>query len=99
MQTCAAGSILIASFPIARTDLRAKWISISVAYLKILVSFALYHRVKGKLLGQLCQYFVNIRFCREHEDQFQLRNFHIDRIIIFAEKDADIIAEDLRATL
>lgn len=99
MQTCAAGSILIASFPIARTDLRAKWMSISVAYLKILVSFAMHHWIRKKVLSQLSQYFMDIGFCREHEDQFQFRDFHIDRIIIFAEKDPDIITEDLGATL
>ena len=34
MQSCAAGSILMASLPIARTDLRTKCTSISVAYLE-----------------------------------------------------------------
>jgi hypothetical protein len=35
MQSCAAGAILMASLPIARTDFRTKSTSISVAYLSM----------------------------------------------------------------
>jgi hypothetical protein len=59
MQSCAAGAILMASLPIARTDLRTKSTSISVAYL-LHVSRYSAELCRIDPLSQLRQHLLNI---------------------------------------
>lgn len=90
MQSWLEGGILMASLPMARTDLRTKSTSISVAYLGI-VSFEYVRRIEC-LLRQLSQDLLDVLLRRQHKDEFKLRHLDVNGVVIFAKEDSDIIS-------
>jgi hypothetical protein len=69
MQSWAAGAILMASLPMARTDLRTKSTSISVAYL-CLVLVQVYAKMGVMfLLSKFCQHLLDVSLGCKHEDE------------------------------
>jgi hypothetical protein len=44
------------------------------------------------LLSQLCENFFDVLLRGEHEEKLQFRNFYIDRIIVFAKEDTDVVS-------
>lgn len=100
MQRRAAGSILMASLPIARTDLRTKWTSISVAYLGGVSGGEEREEERdirgiggrmGDALPQLSEDFLNIILICKHKYQLKLRHLDIDRVVIFAKEHTNIV--------
>jgi hypothetical protein len=53
----------------------------------------------GGILTELVEDDGDVVFGGEHEDEFELRDFDVDRVVVFAKEDSNIAREDLRTLL
>lgn len=53
----------------------------------------------GGVFAEFGQDFFDVGFVGEHEDEFEFGDFDVDGVVVFAEEDADVVAEDFGAAL
>ena len=104
----------MAACPTARTALRTKSTSTSDAYLDISTESCplyrslhlfhvlpswLYRRMEKNVLSQFAQKGIDILLTREPHHDVQLFHLDIRRVVVFAEKDAHLVGQDIRPFL